>query len=294
MKAQNRALLLGASLAAGSVQAASITDLSQWTLVEDPPNSHFSAGNGTDQISLSATGGPISSGTDIGYQSVDGDTVTASTSGFYFSPAESFGIAIDFQLSFSGASGTLGIGFGIGEDSDGTDSAGVAMLTSNGNPFGTFSAAGRVDDGNLAPGLIGVSAALQGSLFAFYDAPSGDISLGASQSLNALSPTAIATYTGLQDSWDDDGLLVSMFLRSQTLSLPSPLPDLVEWQSGDANALFSNLRLLSGTPIGIGASATPPERGLPVPPSLALIATGLLALRLSLKTRQGRVSVALS
>jgi hypothetical protein len=46
----------------------------------------FSADAATNQIGLSATGGPIPSGTDIGYQSIDGDAVTASTGGFSSGP----------------------------------------------------------------------------------------------------------------------------------------------------------------------------------------------------------------
>jgi len=267
-------LLLAASLASAAAQAGSITDLSQWRLVEDPPDGHFSGSADTNTATLTASGGPIPSGTDIGFQSVDGNTVASSGAGFYFSPDQSFALAIDFSLAFgTGAGGTLGIGFGIGEDIDGADSAGVAMLTNNGTAFGTFSAAGRVGDSNQIPVPISVSAALEGSMFVTYDALTGDVSLGASQTRDAAVPGGSATYTGIQNNWDDDGLLVSMFLRSQEVDL-RPILFASAWQSGDAEAVFSNLRVLSGTPIPIA-----PAGVAPLPPSLALLAPGLLLLR---------------
>lgn len=269
-----RLFLLAAAVACGPAVAGSITDLGQWRLVEDPPDARFSGSAAGSTIELSARGGPIASGTDIGFQSVGGDTVLSSKAGFYFSPTESFSLAIDFSLRFANApSGVLAIGFGIGEDIHGTDSVGVAMLTNDGAPYGTFSAAGRTNDANLVPLPIGVGAALQGAMFLTYDALSGDVILGAAQTAGAAGPVATATYGGIQNGWDDEGLLVSVFLRSQTFSLP-PFISEPAWQGGDADASFFNLRVLSGTPIEIDA----PAANIPVPPSLALLAPGLLLL----------------
>jgi hypothetical protein len=147
------------------------------------------------------------------------------------------------------------------------------MVTKNGNAFGTFTAAGRVDDSNLMPLPIGVGAALRGSMFVGYNALTGDVILGASQSAGASSPIATTTHAGIQNDWDDDGLLVSLFLRSQAVPLPL-LPDLLPWQGGDADAIFSNLRVLSGTPREVGAAT-----GVPLPSSLALLMPGLLLWR---------------
>jgi hypothetical protein len=274
MRLAFRLFLFAAAIASGPAAAGSITDLSQWRLVQDPPNARFSGSAGSSAITLSARGGPIPSGTDIGFQSVSGDSVASSGAGFYFSPSQSFSLAIDFALSFGGApSGVLAIGFGIGEDIHGTDSAGVTMLTNDGAAFGTFGAAGRTDDGDLVPVPISVGAALQGALFLTYDAPSGDVILGAAQSPGAGSPVATATYFGIQNDWDDEGLLVSVFLRSQSFTIPLTSISEPPWQAGDADASFFSLRVLSGTPIEIDRPA-----GIPLPPTLALLVLGLLLL----------------
>ena len=76
----------------------------------------------------------------------------------------------------------------------------------------------------------------------------------------ASAPAGIATYAGIQNQCGNDDLLVSLFLRSDaTLGTP--------WQSGTADAVFSNLRVLSGAPLSV-----------PAPPPLALLGLGLAAL----------------
>jgi hypothetical protein len=83
-----------------------------------------------------ASGGPVSPATDIGYQSVNGNTAGSSSLGYAFDAGSDFALAIDFAVSFgSNPSGTLGIGFGIGEGINGADSAGMALLLNNANPL---------------------------------------------------------------------------------------------------------------------------------------------------------------
>lgn len=111
-----------------------IADFTTWSLVQDPADPHFtSLVNSSSSITLGASGGPVSAATDIGYQSVSGNSFTSSTAGYAFSPSSNFSVAVDFSLAVSG-SGGLGVGFGLGEDRGGMNSAGVAMLTVNGAP----------------------------------------------------------------------------------------------------------------------------------------------------------------
>ena len=231
---------------------AAITDLSGWTLVEDPPNSHLSATTSASEATLLATGGPIPIGTDIGYQSIDGNTPATSSTGYAFSPLADFTVAIDFDLSFTAASGALGLGFGIGEDGNGENSAGAALVAVNGGPFLNFFGAARVGDVSLSPQFTSLGVSLTGSLFATYDAVSGDITLGASQSQGAASPAATTVYSGLQNQWAGTGLLASFFIRSDDVPIFAPNG----WTGGSAQAVFSNMRVLSGTPVPM-ASSTP-------------------------------------
>lgn len=258
------ALTLAAGLLASISSApawAGISDLSGWTLVEDPPNALFSGTASAGSILLSALGGPIPAATDIGFQSVDGETPAASTTGHAFSPLMDFRIAIDFAISTVNPVGQLGIGFGIGEDGDGKNSAGAALLVNNGTPSILFGAAARVNDVNQTPAPIFVFGALAGSLFVDFDALSGNITLGASQTPGAATPSGSATFTGLQKDWSGGDLLASVFLRSDSTGASA-------WQSGTAAVAFSNFRVLEGT-------ASP----VPAPATLALLALGALALR---------------
>jgi len=240
---------------------AGLTDLQTWTQVQDPADPHFTGLATATQVTLSASGGPVPGGTDIGYQSVNGKTPGASSLGYAFSPGADFALAIDFAITFGNTPvGYLGLGFGIGEDRDGMNSAGVAVLFDDGSPALIFAAAARIDDINQLPLGLPVLASATGSMFVSYQAASGNVTLGASGSQGATSPTGTATFTGIQNDWDDGDLLVSFFLRSDG-SLGTA------WQSGTADALFSNLRVLSGTPLAV-----------PAPPPLALLALGLAAL----------------
>ena len=228
---------------------AAITDLSTWTLVEDPPNANFSAIQTSTNVTLGA-GGPVPAGVDIGFQSVDGSTVSNSTVGHFFDPNSDFSIAIDYAWNFNSAAGFLGLGFGIGEDSAGENSAGVAMLTSNGSPFLTFGGAARVNDADQTPITLGITpSTLSGSMFVSYEASSGDIILGASTTPGAAGPTVTGTYSGIQNQWNDEDLLASFFIRSDG-------PPGSQWLGGDANAVFSNFRVLSGSPVAIPEPST--------------------------------------
>ncbi|AUB82351.1 hypothetical protein [Candidatus Thiodictyon syntrophicum] len=254
-------LALGALGLMPGAARAGLTDFQTWTQVQDPPHVSFTGLATATEVTLSADGGPVPGGTDIGYQSVDGKTPGVSSLGYAFSPGADFALAIDFAITFGNSPvGYLGLGFGIGEDSDGTDSAGAALLFNNGNALGIFGAAARVDDVNQTPLALPVLASASGSMFVSYQATSGNVTLGASRTQGVSNPTGTGTFTGIQNNWDGGNLLVSFFLRSDG-SLGTP------WQSGTAHAVFSNLRVLSGTPLAV-----------PAPPPLALLALGLAAL----------------
>lgn len=249
----NNALLLAFStvaLLAGPALPirADILDFNDWTRVEDPADSNFtSLVISPTEVQLLAGDGPVPSGTDIGYQSVDGTTAAASTAGYAFSPAADFAVAIDFNLAFqpSGNVGGLAIGFGIGEDRDGTNSAGAVLLSQNGS-FAlspVFGAAARVNDVTQTPKLILLAAQSSGSFFASYDAASGNVTLGVGGA-GAASPTATAIYEGIANQWNGDWLFPAFFLRSDAVLGQA-------WTSGGADARFTNFRVLSGEPVAV-------------------------------------------
>jgi hypothetical protein len=222
------------------------SNFSQWTPVADPPDPNFSSSATDSTAVLSAGNGGIASGVDIGFQSANGATASNSTSGFKFDPGADFSLAITYSLSFSGSpAGLLGIGFGIGEDSDGMNSAGAAVATFNGAPALFFSGAARVNDQDQLLDLSPLTAATsEGTLFVGYEAASGNVTIGASSMVDADSPQASGVFSGIQDQWSDGDLMASFFLRSQTTAgLPA-------WQGGGtADAVFSNFRVLNGTAI---------------------------------------------
>jgi len=225
---------------------ADITDLTSWTQVEDPPAAAFSGMvQSPSQVLLSADGGAPSA-TDIGYQSVSGQTAAASDAGFAFDPAFDFGVAIDFQMIFgTGANvGGLGIGFGIGEDRDGANGAGAGLLTQNGSAF-AFGGAARIGDVTQAPQTIAFPATLSGSLHVSYDASTGDVVVGVGGA-GANAPGASTTFIGIQNSWDGGLLFPSFFMRSDDALGAA-------WTSGEADVAFSDLRVVSGSAIEIPA-----------------------------------------
>ncbi len=194
---------------------AGLTNFQTWTQVQDPADLHYRLPEG-----------------------VNGKIPGASSLGYAFSPDADFALAIGFAMSFgSGSVGSLGIGFGlgIGEGSDGINSAEAALLFYNGTPV-AFGVAARVDDINQLPLLFTVPASATGSMFISYQAASGNVTLGAADTLSASSPMGTGTFTSIQNQWDNGDLLVSLFLRSDgTLG--------TLWQSGTTQAVFSNMRM---------------------------------------------------
>lgn len=246
-----------------------IPDFNSWTLSEDPPNALFNGSNTASNATLTAGNGTIPAGTDIGYSSISGTTVENSTSGNYLSAASSFRLAIDYNLSVvmpvGIASSGIFIGFGIGEDTTGMDSAGVVLGAVN---FGSstlpqLAATGRVNDSTLPIGTVAGTAATVGTFFVSYDVATGDVTVGAAGTANAAAPTGTYTFTGIANDWDGEDLLASFFMRSDN---PSGAP---LWTGTSASAVFSNLRVLEGSAVTI-----------PEPTSAALLAIGGLGIML--------------
>lgn len=238
-----------AALGFVSVSAsAQISDLTNWTLLEDPPNALMNASVTPGAATLTAGNGVIASGTDIGYASVDGPDVANSTAGFYFDPDSDFRVAIDFDLSFASNTppiGGLAVGFGIGEDVAGADSAGITALTQSGPlPIGALGVASRDGDALADASVLSFTPISTGSLLIAYTASTGDITGGYSAIPGDGMAQVSGTLTAAQNLWDDQGLLVSFFLRSDA-TLGSA------WSTGDATAVFSNFRVLEGEAITI-------------------------------------------
>lgn len=254
---------------------AAITDFNSWTLVQDPAHPGFTASVTPTTATLSAGNLAVPGGTDIGLQSVNGYTPAASTQGFYFSPNADFSLAIDYQWSFSNSpSGFLGLGFGIGEDADGMNSAGVAMLTSDGSPYLTFGGAARVNDVDQPPLVLGnpfvAPASAAGTLFVEYTAASGDVTVGAATSQGAAAPAVFDDFVGIGNQWSGGNLIASFFIRSDEPPMGTA------WNSGNADAVFTNFRILSGNAVAI------PE------PSTAIGSCVLVCLLLSRRTRRSK------
>lgn len=216
---------------------------------------------GSDPLARLSAAGAIPSGVDIGYASVNGADVASSSAGYYFDPAFDFSVAVDFNLTAPASIGAGGLGFGIGEDVGGADSAGIGLGFLNGAAV-LFATAGRVDDVDQAIESV-VSGFGQGRLFVRYDSATGDVSVGVNATQGTPAPGVFKTLAGIQKQWDDEPLLVSFFLRSQELS---PFPAL---SSGQVDAYFRNFEVLSGSPIAIV-----PEPTTAVLATLALFAAG--------------------
>lgn len=251
---------LAIALVASVASAAPITDLTSWTLTEDPPHPNLSLVLQSPlEFGLRADGA-VPSGADIGAATVDGPDVAGSTAGYYFDPSNDFHVAIDFDLTSVSATGAGGIGFGIGEDTAGVDSAGVGLAILNGAPL-LFATAGRVNDVTQAPETL-VGGFGRGRFFVEYRSATGDVVVGVNATPGAAAPAVVETINAIQTAWDDQPLLASFFLRSQAVN---PLPALT---SGTIDAVFSNFEVLAGTPIAV------PE---PTTGSLAIL--GVLAIR---------------
>jgi hypothetical protein len=146
--------------------------------------------------------------------------------------------------------GILGLGFGIGEDGAGANSAGALMVTNGGLPFLSFGGAARVGDVDEPALVLASAATLSGSLFVGFEAATGTITVGASQTPGAVSADASDTFDAIQTNWAGEDLLASVFMRS----------DILGWAGGGtAEAEFSNFRVLEGSAILI------PEMSIVVP-----------------------------
>ncbi len=258
-------IIIGISLSASA--HAGIIDLSQWTLVQDPPHPKLTSSiDSNTQITLKATGGPIPSGTDIGYQSVNGYDVGSSTFGWAFDPGFSFSVGLDFSLTFASPRGGFAIGMGIGEDRDGTDSAGV-VLTSRDGTLGPLVGAARVNDVTQVPIVLSLLGTATGRFIVSYDAATGNVTVGVSTNGDDL-PEKSGVFNSIQNSWDNELLLVSFFARGDNGLSP--------WTSGTADAVFSNLHVISGTPTSI----------VPEPSTLLLFGLGAIGLIVHGRRRQ--------
>ena len=253
-------LILAMASLSPSVSASSIADLTTWTLVQDPAHPGMTAFVDSLGSARLSANGPVPSGTDIGYASIDGPDVASSTSGYYFDPSSSFSVAVDFELLTRSVTGVIGIGFGIGEDAAGKDSAGITLGVIYGQPVG-FIAAGRVDDVgqplqlfDVQPTVVSSSGGAiyesSGRFFLEYASDTKSVSLGVSTTPGAAAPTATQTLSGFAAAWDGDPLLVSFLLRSQGDEI---FPEL---QAGIVNVGFSNFEVLSGASITIPEPTT--------------------------------------
>lgn len=230
---------------------AGFDDFNNWTLVEDPADPNMSANvDSAAAVTLNAIG-PVPNAVDIGYQSVDDDTVAASTAGYAFDPMQSFAIAVDYDLSFLGSpDGGIGIGFGIGEDADGTNSAGVALAFNDGAGLATAGVA-RVNDVDAAS-PIAIGAAADGSMHVSYDATTGDIVVGVG-TVGDSTPSTSTTLDAadVSDLWQGDWLLASLFLRSDAVAGFG-----VPFTAGEAEAVFSDVRVTSGSAVFVPEPAS--------------------------------------
>lgn len=236
-------------LALSSVSA-DITNFTDWTLNEDPPNANFSAQVNPDSVAtLTVTGAPNISTVDIGYQSVDGNTVDLSNQGYYFDPSADFALGIDFSLGLSNSpNGGFSIGFGIGEDGLGANSVGAVVASQSlGITVSALAAAGRTNDVTFSQ-LFSATNLFSGSFLISYQESSGNISVGIGAAGSNIATEEI-TFSGLQNDWGliggDQGLIVSFFARGGNDGLGT------NFSSGTATGVFSNLRVISGDPTAV-------------------------------------------
>lgn len=292
--------LLTAAVSPGFFTA-QITDFNAWSPVEDPANPFFAGSiDSASQITLSAsdaTGsspGNIPAGTDIGFQSVNGETVAGSTAGFAFDATQSFSIAVDYQAVFANSpSGGLSFGFGIGEDRSGANSAGVVFVTQAGLPAaipfaGPAGGAATVNNSPIAallsPTLSADPANLVGSLHVGYNLGLGGILVGvANPGDNGPAAEISFDAAAVTDNWTGADLLASLFIRSDNVNVPIFGTQSTVWTDGNASVSFSNFRVTNGQAYRLN------PQPIPEPTSLALLGLGGLLMAKHRRWRQQAV-----
>ncbi|MBX2850198.1 MAG: PEP-CTERM sorting domain-containing protein [Phycisphaeraceae bacterium] len=255
--------------------AATIDDLTTWDFYRDPSDPNVNASmTGSVAPNLAELNFindlDIPAGYDIGFSSVNANSVVEATSGYYFDSSQDFTIRAHFSLQVTDPAGFVGIGMGIGEDRAGFNSAGIGFGVGTGAiNLATYGGAATNNDAPVTQALNLFEVAdnnYSGSLTVSYDASSGDVTVGAAPLLgipDPLAPTQSVTFSGASDlvAWNGDDLVVSFFLRSDDPSIYS------NWSGETANADFFDFTVVEGAAIQV-----------PEPTSLALIALGGLAM----------------
>jgi len=252
-----------ALLLAPNASASSITDFNHWTLVQNPADPDLTLSVAPDGSAATVTlAGHVDSFTDIGLASVNADDVASATQGFAFAPDTTFTLAVDYAVDFGpDAVGTIGLGLGVGENIDGTNSAGSAVTGFPGLLAGAT--VGRVDDNNQTAGAP-KPATNAGSLFVTFNSITaglvlaGDVTAGNSLAPNAASPTFFSTLDAIGNDWNGDDLLVSFFVNGGPL----------DYTGGTTTVTFTNLRVTQGSPSAV----------VPSPTAASCLALGLAAL----------------
>jgi hypothetical protein len=273
----SRLLAVTLSCAVLAPAQAHITDLTTWDLYKDASGATTAQ---SDAMTGSATANlanlnfigdvDIPAGFDIGYSSVNSNTVAGATSGYYFDASQNFTIRMHFSLDVVSPAGFVGIGMGIGEDRAGVNSAGIGFGVGTGVVNAAVFGAAATNNDTPITSAFALSETVDneyfGSLTVSYDAASGDVTVGAAKFLGApdpLAPTETFTFDGTTDlgAWAGDELLVSFFLRSDNPLIYN------NWTGDLAEASFFDFTIVEGRVIQI-----------PEPTSLALLGLGGLAM----------------
>lgn len=277
------AITAGSACAIAASASATITDLTTWQFYYDND-----PGPGPLQDATTGSAAPnlaqlsflndvdVPAGYDIGFSSINANTVAQATAGHYFSAAEDFSVSLDFSITLNNPNGLVALGFGIGEDRKGVNAAGIGLgLPTFGDTLPAFQGAATNDDVAIGRDLTdsvapsGTAPTYAGTLSIDYDVDpltnEFTITVGAAGINNS---TTSFTSTGDLTAWAGDDLLVSFFLRSDTaLTNIGPFPlTIPAWTGTSAQASFSNLT--------ITGSATQ----VPEPSSLALLALSSLGI----------------
>jgi len=244
-----------------------ITNLNNWYLVEDDPNNSMTTtiDPSGSSVTLNITG-PIGPNDDIGLTTINDFDAANSTAGFKFSRDQDFKAAIDFSISgLDSIVGSLGLGFGFGEDIDGTDSFGAGILFTSA-PAESLLAFTVVIANDTQAGVLPFfgSTPMTGSFIVEYDAATGNAFAGyaaAGATDFVIGQTTLAP-APVDSIWDDEELILSLFITGggRATNLATGVLD------GSAAITFSNARVISGSPTII-----------PEPASATLLIMGLCA-----------------